>query len=460
MVQPVKGQTHDGRGLERFDARLWPSLVAMGDYDDFQIHRSAHQRSGESPISARRLGVHGEARLNTVEAELTTWLASTARVREAAGSKIGHLLLRVDARAYTALLAERGLLALLGSRAIELAAEAADGVLRSSVDAAKREARLRALALDSRLREVVLALEDDGIPALPFKGTTLADRLYGDTGLRPTTDVDLLVARAHMARAVRTIRAIGYPPSEDPPWTKGLPLLHHTFAGGGAGSARVELHWRVHWSERHFSDEVLRTSSVAPDGLRRAEPPLELALLLLVYARDGLYGPRLAVDIAAWWDRLGHQLAPGALDGVVARDPSLRRSLVAALVALERFVGLPARGVLTDTAPDRSTRRAVALADPLHTDEHADVAATVMIVDALLSTGRDKLGFLRRYYLHPLPYVRSTYHLEQASTAVVACRSAVHAVGALVKKSPRMIRAARRSPQASAARRPWLASAR
>ena len=208
----------------------------------------------------------------------------------------------------------------------------------------------------------------------------------------------------------------------------------------------MEVHWRVHWSERSLSEELLRSSTEAADGLRRAEPAQELALLLLIYARDVLYGPRLVADIAAWWDQLGDRLAPGALDGIVARNPALRRSLVAALECLERFAGVRARHVLTDAAPDRSTRRAVGLADPLRADESADVEATIMLIDVLLSMGREKLGFLQRYYLQPLPYVRSTHGLGQASTAVVVGRSALHFVGHLVKKSPRMIRAASRSP--------------
>jgi hypothetical protein len=389
--------------------------------------------------------------VNAVEAELMTRLASTAAVREAARPRLARLLRSVDTDEFTALLAERGLLGLLGSRAIELAPDAADELLRARVDAAKREGRLRAMALDVTLRKVAPALEDSGIPTLPLKGTTLADRVYGDTGLRPTMDVDILVPLGRFGPAVETLRALGYPPPRDPPWTDGLPELHYTFERGGAVPARVELHWRIHPSERGFSDELLLASAEAPDGLRRAEPAHELALLLLIYARDGLHGPRLATDVAAWWDRFGHRLASGALDGIAARHPSLRRSLVAALVSLERFLGVQARGVLTDATPDRSTRWALTLADPLHADEDADLAATFMIIDALLSVGRDKLGFVRRYFLQPLRHARSAYDLDEAPTAVVALWSAAHGVASLVKKTPRMIRTAVR-----ARRRPTL----
>jgi hypothetical protein len=380
--------------------------------------------------------------LNAEQAELTMYLASTARAREAARPRLVRLLASVDARTYTAELAARGLLELIGSRAIELAPESADEVLRSRVREAVQQTRLRALALDAAQRRVVQALEEGGIPVLPLKGTVLADRVYGDPGLRPATDVDILVSPAQFGAAVATIRALGYPPAEDPIWTAGLPELHYAFVDTGSAAVRVELHWRIHWAEHGFSDELLRTSAPAPDGLRRAEPAHELAILLLIFARDSLYGPRLVTDIAAWWDRLGDELAPGALDSIAARYPSLRRSLVAAALCAERFVGVPAGRLLTDTAADRSTRRALAVADPFVADARSDVEATVMLVDAVLATGREKLGFVRRYFVQPPPFVRSAHGLENAPGAVVAGRIALQAVVRLVRKTPRMIRVA------------------
>ena len=216
--------------------------------------------------------------------------------------------------------------------------------------------------------------------------------------------------------------------------------MHYAFFGGDTG-ARIDLHWRIHWSERGFSDELMSASAKGPVGLLRADPAHELAVLLLIFARDALHGPKLAADVTAWWDRLGQQVPAGALDGIVAGHPSLRRSLMAAVTSLEPLLGAPSRDVITIPAADRSTRRAVALADPLLVDEGADVEATIMLIDALLSSGRDKLGFVRRYAVQPLPFVRAAYGLRGAPVAVVAARNAWHALGTLVRKAPRMIRA-------------------
>jgi hypothetical protein len=389
--------------------------------------------------------------MNAAEAELTLYLAATAAVRADAHARVAQLLGAVDTDVYTRALAKRGLLALLGARAIELAPDSADEVIRSRVAEALGATRLRALAFEATLRRVVRALEDNSIPALPLKGTVLADRLYGDPGLRPTGDVDVLVEPARFAAAVDTLRGLGYPQPEDPPWTDGLPEFHYTFVDSGPVAVPVDLHWRIHWAEHGFSEEVLRASAEASDGLRRAEPAHELALLLAIFARDSLYGPRLVTDIAASWDQLGDQLAPGALDAIVARHPSLKRAIVAGLICAERFVGVPAARLLSHPAGDRSTRRAVASADPFLADQRDNRFGPLMLIDALLSTGREKLGFLQRYYLQPLPYVRATYGLRHAPTVVVAGRSALHFVGTVVKKTPRMIGAATRPP-----RRPLL----
>jgi hypothetical protein len=112
---------------------------------------------GRAPgIPPGRSDLHPQTGVNAAEAELTMRLASIAPVREAARPRLVELLQQVDIRAYTALLAERRLLSLLGSRAIGLAPGVADDVLRSRVEGARREARLRAQSrspiLSSRTR--------------------------------------------------------------------------------------------------------------------------------------------------------------------------------------------------------------------------------------------------------------------------------------------------------------------
>lgn len=60
------------------------------------------------------------------------------------------------------------------------------------------------------LRGLLSAFEREGVPVIPLKGPTLAEALYRDPGLRPFTDLDLLVQRADLPRALRLLSALGY----------------------------------------------------------------------------------------------------------------------------------------------------------------------------------------------------------------------------------------------------------
>ena len=55
--------------------------------------------------------------------------------------------------------------------------------------------------------DVLDALAADDIPALPFKGVALADTAHASPAMRPSRDIDVLVHRADMARAVASLTA-------------------------------------------------------------------------------------------------------------------------------------------------------------------------------------------------------------------------------------------------------------
>lgn len=79
--------------------------------------------------------------------------------------------------------------------------------------------RLRAAWLSGRrqhllgveqLCRVLSAFEREGLPVLTLKGPALAETLYRDPGLRPFTDLDLLVRPAAAPRAISLLSALGY----------------------------------------------------------------------------------------------------------------------------------------------------------------------------------------------------------------------------------------------------------
>lgn len=64
-----------------------------------------------------------------------------------------------------------------------------------------------------RLREVasiLSALSEAGIPVITLKGVALIERIYGNLGLRPMMDVDLLVERKNVSAALAVLEQCGY----------------------------------------------------------------------------------------------------------------------------------------------------------------------------------------------------------------------------------------------------------
>ncbi len=56
------------------------------------------------------------------------------------------------------------------------------------------------------------ALRAEGIPVILLKGMALAERVYGDPGLRPMGDIDLLVREEDLDRAYALVLGLGYAP--------------------------------------------------------------------------------------------------------------------------------------------------------------------------------------------------------------------------------------------------------
>ena len=75
------------------------------------------------------------------------------------------------------------------------------------------ERRLTALANlrhYGELKRIASALRARGIDLIPLKGLHLAERVYRDIGLRPMSDLDVLVPRARVAETVGVLRGMDY----------------------------------------------------------------------------------------------------------------------------------------------------------------------------------------------------------------------------------------------------------
>jgi SAM-dependent methyltransferase len=105
----------------------------------------------------------------------------------------------------------------------------------------------RNVLLAHKLIEVMGFLAEHGIASLPYKGPVLAAFAYGDIGLRPFVDLDLILSERDVLRARSLLLADGYEslsPRTDSARPGSLPPGYAIAVRSRADDVVVELHWK------------------------------------------------------------------------------------------------------------------------------------------------------------------------------------------------------------------------
>jgi hypothetical protein len=121
-------------------------------------------------------------------------------------------------------------------------------VERERLVAAANGSVVQAAVLRSELGNVSEVVADVcGTPPLLLKGPALADRFYPDRGLRPYTDLDLLVPRSKLGAAARALAAHGYETLEEfrPGYAERYGHDLHVRRRLPNRTVDIELHWRI-----------------------------------------------------------------------------------------------------------------------------------------------------------------------------------------------------------------------
>jgi hypothetical protein len=163
----------------------------------------------------------------------------------------------------------------------------------------ERDAAIAAFYWSSELKGVLRAFSDGKLAVVPLKGPLLAERLYGSAALRVSRDLDLLVARADLARAEAILGAIGFVP--------GIADDYHR--AWYRETTTVELH--------HDVENPLAFEFGVESALRRAQPAVfqgedcrqfaaedEVLLLCLHAARHRFERMSLVLDLQLAFERL------------------------------------------------------------------------------------------------------------------------------------------------------------
>jgi len=142
--------------------------------------------------------------------------------------------------------ADRASLRLLPLLGANLHRHGVDDPVMAASARVHQHAASRNRALFDAGRGLLLALAEAGINTLVLKGGALATRLYREAGLRPMSDLDVLVPTDRAEAAIDTLRRAGWSPSIA--ITPALIRMQHAadvFTEGG--SVKCDLHWHVYW---------------------------------------------------------------------------------------------------------------------------------------------------------------------------------------------------------------------
>jgi hypothetical protein len=157
------------------------------------------------------------------------------------------------------------------------------------------------------LRRILALFADSGIPAIAYKGPSLAVSVYGNLALRRFADLDLLLSKRDIRQAQALLIEQSYRPRLDltPPEERAfLKSQHELILDRDRGRISVELHWDVLPREFAFRLDPERlwhgAVRVSLDGAAVLTPAPEDLLLILCAHGTKHFWERLAwvVDVA------------------------------------------------------------------------------------------------------------------------------------------------------------------
>ncbi len=153
------------------------------------------------------------------------------------------------------------------------------------------------LLLD-RLGKLALLLDGAGVEFLVLKGPVLLDLLYRDVGERPMTDLDLLVRRRDLDRALEALERAGLKAPQGGERLFWETHYHHIALSMGRDlPVNVEVHWDLELRERYPLplDELWARAIPFQAGGRtlRTLERLDLYLFGAIHLARHFYAPRL-----------------------------------------------------------------------------------------------------------------------------------------------------------------------
>jgi len=273
--------------------------------------------------------------------------------------------------------------------------------------------------LFGQVEQIAAEFQARGVGLIVLKGMALSESLYHNPGLRPVTDIDLLVRPADVPAAAEELARLGWQQSGEPFRGQQEDYRHELqFLRAGIPAA-VELHWGLFqpWFYKRVipPDQLWGTARPLP---QRGGAVLELGLeACLVYTaahrmlqhsgRGGLLWlfdlALLARDPALDWDRV---LA-------YTRGWHLVLSVRPALQEITRLFGVrvpqPVTAALADLRPSLQERYAF----KRFVDGELSAAGISFTMMLEMRGGRERVRYLWQKAFPPAAYMFERYHIRR-----------------------------------------------
>jgi len=321
--------------------------------------------------------------------------------------------------------------------------------------ASARHTVARNMLLQAELHELLRAFAGENIPALPHKGSVLAEKVYGDISLREFTDLDIVVRRRDVARASKLLIARGFQKcvlSDDKhtSLSLALPSCEEAFVRDDSLKTCVDLHWALapHRVSPSLDAERLwnRLQPIAIGGTHALSFTNE-DLLIILCVHGGKHR----------WERLAWLCDIARLIGTHQHSLNWERMFAdARSFGVERMFMLGlflAQDLLGATLPDevwqraRADARVVSLAAKVNEELRRDISQPVSawqkfsFVFQARERWRDAARLIHGYAFMPTPIERDEVSLPASLSALYylirPMRLSIKIGRTLLRRSPR-----------------------
>ena len=293
--------------------------------------------------------------------------------------------------------------------------------LQSTLRQAYLQTGWRNLVVLRELAIAVAALEAAGVPSIVLKGAALLESVYRNIALRPLADVDLLVRREHLERALTVLTGCGF--------ATGRPELRRGAAGAyenqlplfkqGRASLPLELHWSLFDSPFYQQGldlvwcwQAARPLPGGPSAARMLDPVAQLLHLCghLVLHHGGV-DLLWEHDIAEFVVLYGEEVDWSALlDRAVASNLVIPVKSLLPRIAVEDAVPIPPAVLerLQRLQPSRDEQRIAAKL----TAPQPGVARRFWIDVASMTGWHTRVGYAWTHLFPSAAYMRARYQVR------------------------------------------------